>query len=59
MFGIWIVILFGIIPAAAGVGLSYAFSKEETPSPKRLIIGGAIGAVVGLALGIVLVQFTP
>lgn len=59
MFGIWIIILFGIIPAAAGVGLSYAFSKEESPPPKRLIVGGAIGAAVGLVLGIVLVQFTP
>lgn len=59
MFGIWIVLLFGIIPAAAGVGLSYAFSKEETPNPKRLIIGGVIGAVVGLALGILLVQIAP
>jgi hypothetical protein len=56
MFGIWIVILFGIIPAAAGAGLSYAFSKEDPPSRKRLIIGGAIGAVIGLALGITLVQ---
>jgi len=59
MFGIWIVILFGIIPAAVGAGLSYAFSKEDPPNRKRLIIGGAIGAVIGLALGIVLVQFTP
>ncbi len=58
MFGIWIVILFGIIPAAAGVGLTYAFSKEEVPPPKRLIIGGVIGSVIGLALGIFLVQFT-
>lgn len=56
MFGIWIVILFGIVPAAAGVGLSYAFSKEDPPNPKRLIIGGAVGAVIGLALGITLVQ---
>ena len=59
MFGIWIVIIFGIVPAAAGVGLSYAFSKEDPPPPKRLIVGGAIGAAVGLALGIVLVQFSP
>lgn len=59
MFGIWIVIIFGIVPAAAGAGLTYAFSKEDPPDPKRLIIGGAIGGVVGLVLGIVLVQFTP
>lgn len=59
MFGIWIVILFGIIPAGAGVGLTYALSKEESPPPKRLIIGGVIGAVIGLVLGIVLVQFAP
>ena len=55
MFGIWIVIIFGIIPAAAGVALTYALSKEEEPNRKRMAIGGAVGAVIGLALGIALV----
>ena len=56
MFGIWIIILFVILPAAAGFALTYAFSKQESPPVKHLAFGAAGGAGVGVIAAILLTQ---
>lgn len=52
MYGIWLLILFVILPAAAGAALAYVVSREERPSRKVLMVGAAVGVVIGIALGV-------
>lgn len=56
MYGLWLLILFAILPAAVGAALSYVVSREGRPSKKTLAIGAAAGAAVGIVLGIVLAR---
>lgn len=57
MYGLWLLILFGIIPAAAGAAIAFVVSKSEQPEKKVLMIGAVVGAVIGLILGILLARF--
>ena len=54
MYGLWLLILFGVIPATAGAAIAFVVSKSETPEKKTLTIGAVIGAVIGLIVGILL-----
>jgi len=54
MYGFWLLILFGALPAALGAAVSYIVSRDEEPSRKALFLGAAVGAVIGLAVGIML-----
>ena len=56
MYGIWLLVLFVILPAGAGVALAYVLSSAERPSRKILAIGAAVGTVIGIALGILLTR---
>ena len=57
MFGIWIVLLFVVLPAVAGAVLTYALSRETPPATTRLALGAAAGAVVGIVVAVALVRF--
>jgi hypothetical protein len=57
MYGLWLLILFVIIPAGVGAALAFVVSKDERPRRKVLLIGAAVGAVIGLAAGILLARF--
>lgn len=54
MIGLWLTILFVIVPGAAGVVIAYALSKGEEVRPKPLAIGAAIGIAIGLTAGFLL-----
>lgn len=54
MYGLWLLVLFVILPAAAGAALAYVASPDERPGRKVLAIGAAAGAALGIVLGIVL-----
>jgi formate hydrogenlyase subunit 3/multisubunit Na+/H+ antiporter MnhD subunit len=56
MYGIWLLVLFVILPAGAGAALAYVVSREERPSRKVLAIGAAVGAVIGIAVGLLLTR---
>jgi ElaB/YqjD/DUF883 family membrane-anchored ribosome-binding protein len=56
MYGLWLLILFVILPAVAGAALTYVASREERPSRKTLAIGAAAGAAVGIVLGVLLAR---
>ena len=56
MYGIWLLILFVILPAAAGAALAYVVSRAEQPSRTTLVIGAGIGVAIGIALGILLTR---
>jgi len=54
MYGFWLLILFGALPAVLGAAVAYIVSRDEEPSRKVLLLGAAVGAVIGLAVGIML-----
>jgi hypothetical protein len=56
MYGLWLLILFVLIPAGVGAALAYVISKDERPQRKVLLTGALVGAVVGLAAGILLAR---
>lgn len=56
MYGLWLLVLFVFLPAAAGAALAYVASREERPSRKVLAIGAAAGAAVGIVLGVLLAR---
>jgi hypothetical protein len=56
MYGIWLLVLFVILPAGAGAALAYVVSPAERPSRKILAIGAAVGTVIGIALGLLLTR---
>jgi formate hydrogenlyase subunit 3/multisubunit Na+/H+ antiporter MnhD subunit len=56
MYGIWLLVLFVILPAGAGAALAYVVSREERPSRNVLAIGAAVGAVIGIAVGLLLTR---
>jgi len=57
MYGLWLLILFGAIPAGIGAALAYVVSREEKPDKKVLVSGAVAGAVVGLIAGVLLARF--
>ena len=54
MIGIWLTILFILVPGAAGAAIAYVVSKGEEPRPKVLAGGAAIGVAVGLTAALLL-----
>lgn len=56
MYGIWLLILFVILPGAVGGALSYVLSSAERPSNKILALGAAIGIAAGLILALFFVR---
>lgn len=56
MYGFWLLILFVLLPAAAGAALAYVVSPSERPSNMVLAVGAAAGAVVGLIIAYFLVR---
>lgn len=54
MLGLWLTILFVIIPGAAGAVIAYGLSKGEDLRPKTLAIGAAIGITIGMTAGFLL-----
>lgn len=56
MYGFWLLILFVLLPAAAGAALTYVVSRAERPSNMVLAIGAAAGAGVGLIVAFFLVR---
>jgi len=56
MYGLWLLILFVLIPAGVGAALAYVISKDERPQRKVLLTGAVVGAVVGLTAGILLAR---
>jgi len=57
MYGLWLLILFVLIPAGVGAALAFVVSRDERPPRKVLLAGALIGAVVGLAVGILLARY--
>ena len=57
MYGLWLLILFVIIPAGVGAALAFVISKDERPQRKMLLIGAAVGIVIGLIAGVLLARF--
>jgi len=57
MTGIWLLILFIILPGAAGGAIAFIVSKGEVPRPKVLAVGAAIGAVIGVTAGLLLFRY--
>lgn len=56
MYGLWLLVLFVVLPAAVGAALSYVVSRDAKPNKKVLAIGAAAGAAVGIVLGIFLAR---
>ena len=54
MYGFWLLILFGALPAAFGAAIAFLVSKEEKPGKRVLLIGAAAGAFIGAIAGILL-----
>lgn len=54
MVGLWLVILFVIVPGAAGAAIAHGLSKGEELHPKTLALGAVIGIVLGLSAGLLL-----
>lgn len=57
MTGIWLLILFIVLPGAAGAAIAFIVSKGEEPRPKVLVVGAAIGAAVGVTAGLLLFRY--
>jgi hypothetical protein len=56
MYGLWLLILFVLIPAGVGAALAYVVSKDERPQRKVLLAGALVGAALGLTAGILLAR---
>lgn len=56
MYGIWLLILFGILPAGLGAAIAYIVSRDENPSKKVMLLGAVAGAVIGLIVGVLLAE---
>jgi len=56
MYGLWLLILFVIIPAGVGAALAFVISKDERPARKVLLAGALVGAAIGLTTGILLAR---
>ena len=57
MIGIWLTVLFVIVPGAAGVAIAFALSKGEEPRPRMLALGAVIGIVIGLTAALLLFRY--
>jgi len=57
MTGIWLLILFVILPGAAGAAIAFVVSKGDKPRPKVLAVGAAIGAAVGVTASLLLFRY--
>lgn len=56
MYGMWLLILFGILPAGLGAAIAYIVSRDENPGKKVMILGAAVGAVIGVIAGVLLAR---
>lgn len=56
MYGIWLLILFGVLPAALGAAIAFILSRDEKPDKKVMLLGAVAGAVVGLIAGVLLAR---
>ena len=56
MYGLWLLVLFVVIPAGVGAALAYVISRDEKPPRSVLAIGAVAGAVVGVIAGILLAR---
>jgi hypothetical protein len=56
MYGLWLLVLFVLIPGGAGAALAYVVSRAEQPSRKVLAVGALVGAIVGVIAGILLAR---
>lgn len=54
MYGLWLLILFGILPAVLGATIAYIVSRDENPDKKVMLLSAAAGAVVGVTAGVLL-----
>jgi ABC-type Fe3+ transport system permease subunit len=54
MYGFWLLILFGALPAAFGAAVAFLLSKEEKPPRRILLIGAVVGVAVGAIAGVLL-----
>jgi hypothetical protein len=57
MYGLWLLILFVLLPATAGGALAFVISKDESPRRRTLLLGALAGAVVGIVAGVLLARF--
>ena len=57
MIGIWLVVLFVIIPGGIGAGVAFAFSQGQQVTVKKLAVGALIGIVLGVTAGILLFRY--
>lgn len=56
MYGIWLLILFGILPAGLGAAIAYIVSRDENPNKKVMLLGAAVGAAIGVIAGVLLAR---
>jgi len=56
MYGLWLLILFVVIPGAVGGALAFVVSKDERPNQKVLAAGAIVGVVIGLIVGVLLTR---
>ena len=57
MIGLWLTILFVIIPGAAGAAIAYALNRGEEINPKWLAVGAGIGVVIGVTAAVLLFRY--
>lgn len=57
MIGLWLAILFVIVPGAAGAAIAYVLSEGDEVRPKVLAIGAAVGIAIGLTGGLLLFRY--
>ena len=57
MIGLWLTILFVIIPGAAGAAIAYALNRDGEINRKWLAIGAGIGVVLGVTAGLLLFRY--
>lgn len=57
MIGLWLTILFVIIPGAAGAAIAYALTRGEEINIKWLATGAGIGVVLGVVAAVLLFRF--
>ncbi len=57
MIGLWLAVLFVIVPGVAGAAVAFALSKGEEPRPKMLALGAAVGIAIGVSAALLLFRY--
>ena len=57
MIGLWLTVLFVIIPGAAGAAVAYALNRGEDINRKWIAVGAGIGVVIGVTAGLLLFRY--